>query len=59
MRGVLAGRIQFVRAFCQGMEKTSCPGEPGQVRRSFERVLDLNRPSQPRLSDLGSEKGRI
>jgi hypothetical protein len=29
------------------------------LRRSFELRLDLNRPSQPRLSDLGREHNRV
>ena len=60
MRGVLAGLIQFVRAFCEGGQKKSCHGAPRLVGRSFERVLDLdstvlaevNRPRSRRFSDF-------
>ena len=36
-------------------KKNGVPAFGGQMRRSFELRFDLNRPSQPRLSDLASE----
>jgi hypothetical protein len=35
-----------------GMEQSGYPAFGGGMRRSFEHMLDLNRPMQPRSSDL-------